>query len=1226
MPREEEEVQALDESFNTRLERALAQEADGNLTLQPTRSLQRSPLGVKQTQEQARVPVDGYLSDDDKFQQLLDRKLLEEQEKLEREGIPAHNGIPLVPIKPVAPPESSAPRSSKEKFSRKKASVDKENRPIEGQSNPSVSALAAASSVALTKVTASSITTSKATASSAAAASVTPAASTYLNSESAPTVTSAAAVSQEVPTANESVLHELPASTRRGTYVLDSQPKSDVSDAIGNVSVVAELPSTSRASASRARATSSSSEDANAKSVDVNDKKLKTPRKAGVKKLAAGTPAPSAKTDAQTLLGRIVAPSTIASSLEQDPKLLQENNRRLAQELSRARMDMRDMHNHHEKERQDLQDEIVRLRQLAGGKDDGVREMLEKRVERALTCHNGALEKVATLLGDDAPTRLHCRITFILENVAKLKAVVDDLKCFCFGEAAPGGKFLELLQLVSCIHDNAQEHDEMVRSFVEKLGDAQLNLQLALEDDVDFLSSSAMPTIMNPLNASTLHHDKTRLQQILTDKTESLQRNQLLSEEHEEDDADVGAQGQLPHELSNVIEEDENKRGSSYLLARKRSSAVTRRTSVVPQPQNADNEETVRRSRNSRRESMRLSSGFPQAIFKSPRVSQLQSGDGGTPSNRTLSIDSGSPTSVDGSPNVLDRPVLSPGLSLTDATTPSNHVDEPIALDLNASSQNLTSTESNDMELTTSEPSPPAYVPTDNADNDDEDDESLTATLDKDGQMGGAVATPVSHSFSNSFGMKNASHDSLITPEDQRRVSSFVRLDPTPPDGPAPSRASLPLASPLLQTGKLSLPPSSDNVVDLDDGEPSTKKSKTTIDVDPPAASASLAPAVGGRGSRKSKMTAAQNLKDTSFDDSGVFVPPAPPKAAKAVTGKNKQKATQAKKADGPRTSSSSSTTSSPSASKGRASSKGAQNAKIGDVDMDTYKKMIVGQKAKPVRSKSRKLSKSEEKEIRAAADMRAKTKPLEYAAFDASSRFGEGLSFLDDTHVPTLTEFKQKQLNKPSSDALPTVATASVPPVVVIPPLAAVVPSKRVVPSPGVAEDFLTASSAAAAAASSSDAMASPNSDGGAATGGRKGSRKGRRGSGRKKIDYRDSVGGGDDDDFVTTKPKKKPVKPRAPAKKENQTNTDDDNVFLSPRAPTPDCERETSASSIGNRDGQTPEKINKKKKKQLSLMSCGDDEESKERVSDAQPGRRRGRGQPKSYAEPALNTKMRR
>ena len=186
---------------------------------------------------------------------------------------------------------------------------------------------------------------------------------------------------------------------------------------------------------------------------------------------------------------------------------------------------------------------------------------------------------------------------------------------------------------------------------------------------------------------------------------------------------------------------------------------------------------------------------------------------------------------------------------------------------------------------------------------------------------------------------------------------------------------------------------------------------------------------------------------------------------------------------------------------------------------------------------------------------MRAKTKPLEYAAFDASSRFGEGLSFLDETHVPTLTEFKRKQLNKPSSDALPTVATASVPPVVVIPPLAAVVPSKRVVPSsPGVAEDFLTASSepsapsAAAAAASSSDVMASPNSDGGAAKGGRKGSRKGRRGSGRKKIDYRDSVGGGEDDDFVT-KPKKKPAKPRAPAKKKNQTNTDDDNVFLSPR-----------------------------------------------------------------------------
>ena len=44
------------------------------------------------------------------------------------------------------------------------------------------------------------------------------------------------------------------------------------------------------------------------------------------------------------------------------------------------------------------------------------------------------------------------------------------------------------------------------------------------------------------------------------------------------------------------------------------------------------------------------------------------------------------------------------------------------------------------------------------------------------------------------------------------------------------------------------------------------------------------------------------------------------------------------------------------------------KGAKIGDVDMETYKKMVVGQKAKPARSKTRKLSKSEEKDIRAAA------------------------------------------------------------------------------------------------------------------------------------------------------------------------------------------------------------------------------------------------------------------
>ena len=49
-----------------------------------------------------------------------------------------------------------------------------------------------------------------------------------------------------------------------------------------------------------------------------------------------------------------------------DPRHLKENNRRLAQETNRLRLDLRVMHDHHEKERQDLQDEIVRLRQLAG--------------------------------------------------------------------------------------------------------------------------------------------------------------------------------------------------------------------------------------------------------------------------------------------------------------------------------------------------------------------------------------------------------------------------------------------------------------------------------------------------------------------------------------------------------------------------------------------------------------------------------------------------------------------------------------------------------------------------------------------------------------------------------------------------------------------------------------------------------------------------------------------
>ena len=140
---------------------------------------------------------------------------------------------------------------------------------------------------------------------------------------------------------------------------------------------------------------------------------------------------------------------------------------------------------------------------------------------------------------------------------------------------------------------------------------------------------------------------------------------------------------------------------------------------------------------------------------------------------------------------------------------------------------------------------------------------------------------------------------------------------------------------------------------DVEDEEPAAKKIKTTTTktATPPA-----------RGARKSKMVAAQHLKDVSLDDSAVFVPPAPPKAK----GERKKK-NAAETKTGKQRSSSSSSSSSSTSSSGR----GSQSAKIGDVDMDTYKKMVVGQKAKPARSKSRKLSKSEEKEIRAAAGER---------------------------------------------------------------------------------------------------------------------------------------------------------------------------------------------------------------------------------------------------------------
>ena len=244
---------------------------------------------------------------------------------------------------------------------------------------------------------------------------------------------------------------------------------------------------------------------------------------------------------------------------------------------------------------------MLRWMTAKGKKDDGVCEMLERRFERA----------VAMLLSDDVPTRLHRRISFILEKMEKLKSQLNAYTQFHFPGAHPTGRVLKISQLMESLFENTQEHDEMIRNFLEKLCDAQFNLQLALEEDVDFLSSSAMPTIMNPLNASTMHHDKTRLPQILSDKAEVLQRNGGLAwaqnEDNESDDNSGGSQSQTPHELSNVIE-DETKRASSYLLNRKRSSAITRRTSVAPQRQSAENEEVVRRSRNSRRESIRCES------------------------------------------------------------------------------------------------------------------------------------------------------------------------------------------------------------------------------------------------------------------------------------------------------------------------------------------------------------------------------------------------------------------------------------------------------------------------------------------------------------------------------------------------------------------------------------------------------------------------------------------
>ena len=66
-----------------------------------------------------------------------------------------------------------------------------------------------------------------------------------------------------------------------------------------NVDAAESSPSASGASAS------------GASEVDVNDKKLKTPRKAGGKKLAAGTPMVAAKSNAASLLGGLCNAGTV---------------------------------------------------------------------------------------------------------------------------------------------------------------------------------------------------------------------------------------------------------------------------------------------------------------------------------------------------------------------------------------------------------------------------------------------------------------------------------------------------------------------------------------------------------------------------------------------------------------------------------------------------------------------------------------------------------------------------------------------------------------------------------------------------------------------------------------------------------------------------------------------------------------------------------------------------
>ena len=340
--------------------------------------------------------------------------------------------------------------------------------------------------------------------------------------------------------------------------------------------------------------------------------------------------------------------------------------------------------------------------------------MLERRVERALTCHNGALTKVAMLLSDDVPTRLHHRISLILEKMEKLKSQLDAYTQFHFPGAHPTGRVLKISQLMESLFENTQEHDEMIRNFLEKLCDAQFNLQ--------------------------------------------------------------------------VIEEDETK---------------------------WENEEVVRRSRNSRRELIRSSTNDPD-----------------------------SPAYNDGSIDVLDRPVCSPTLSLMDETIaqpPQLEEQQNIApMNLNDSVHDATSTETNDMDLT------------------EYDADTATPT--------NAISDPKSIDIDIRFSSLNdASVDSLISP-DQRRTSSSVRLYTSPPkDAPkVAAKKSFPPPSPLA-TEKAA----ADSILPVrlsvsEDEEPRMKKLTTSVAPEP---SSSEAPAAPTRGSRQSKVAPKKKRETTKKGD-----------------------------------------------------------------------------------------------------------------------------------------------------------------------------------------------------------------------------------------------------------------------------------------------------------------------------------------------------------------------